>query len=140
MRLLLALLPLALAGCDTQADDTGGGDTDADTDADLSYAMDIQTIWNVSCGTGCHMGTAAGGGLPLDADRGYTNLVNVASQQAKGLDRVEPGDHLASYLWRKLDGSHIDVGGVGDRMPGGGSLDAADIATVEAWIDAGALP
>ncbi|MBE0566834.1 MAG: hypothetical protein IH621_12790, partial [Krumholzibacteria bacterium] len=120
----LALLP---AGCsDRGADpaDPGGGGPVA-----VSYAADVQPIWNASC-VGCHGGTA---GLELAAPGSRAALVGVASTNWPG-QRVVPGDPDASVLYRKLTGD----GGVGDRMPQGGALDAADIETVRRWIAEGA--
>ena len=72
---------------------------------------------------------------------GYGNLVDVPSTEAPALDRIEPGDPDASYLWHKINGTHASVGGSGNPMPApAGGLDAGTIATIEAWISGGAQP
>jgi hypothetical protein len=142
MRLLLAVLPLVLVACDASSDETGPSDSDADTDTDtdITYDDDIQPIWDTLCGAGCHMGGTTSGNLDLSPGHSYADIVNVASKQAVGLDRVEPGDHLASYLCRKLEGTQVKVGGSGVQMPMGGSLPSGDMEIIETWINAGAAP
>jgi hypothetical protein len=62
----------------------------------------------------------------------YGNLVNVASNES-ALLRVKPGASSESWLIRKLEGDGTT------RMPLiGGSLTAAEIDTIRAWIDRGA--
>jgi len=68
------------------------------------------------------------------------------------LNLIEPGDPEASYLWHKLCGTHLDVGGEGEAMPrafsfseGSGTvwnypLDRADLELIELWIEEGAPP
>jgi len=72
------------------------------------------------------------GGINLDDFEAST--LNVPS--SAGLPLIAPGDHLNSYLWRKLDGTHLDVGGNGIRMPSGAPLSDAEIGRVGAYIDA----
>ena len=74
-----------------------------------------------------------------DAATAYAALVGVASVGAPGLTRVVAGDASSSYLINKLRGTQLDVGGAGGQMPlSGGPLADADIAAIEAWINAGA--
>jgi len=102
----------------------------------LSFAMDIQPIINANCE--CHTAGAPAGLSMVD---GFGNLVDVASTEAPGLDRIEPGVPDDSYLWHKVNGTHIGVGGSGNPMPApAGGLDAGSLATLEAWILEGALP
>ena len=124
----LALLLLGAGGCSDRGSDPvapGGGGP-----APVSYAADVQPIWNANC-TGCHGGTA---GLELAAPDSRADLVGVASTNWGGV-RVAAGDPAASVLYRKISGD----GGVGDRMPQGGVLGADDIETVRRWIAEGAL-
>ncbi len=80
------------------------------------------------------------GGLGLaSAAASYANLVNVPAVAVNnpgiGLDRVEPDDIVASYLWLKVSGSSA-----GTRMPQGAAvLDATDLANIQNWINTGAL-
>ena len=62
---------------------------------------------------------------------------------------IEPGDLANSYLWHKLLGTQLSVGGAGNQMPaisggppggGGGSLGATELGLIEAWILGGAQP
>ena len=63
---------------------------------------------------------------------------NAPSIQSKYL-RVKPGQPGESYLISKLSGTHLNAGGSGARMPlGGAPLDAATLAKIKLWIDAGA--
>jgi hypothetical protein len=70
----------------------------------------------------------------------YANLVGAASEEAMGLNRIEPGDPQASYLWHKLSGTQLDVGGSGTPMPQIGMLTAEQMQAIEDWIVGGALP
>ncbi len=118
-------------------DDDCDGVVDEDTVAG-SHAVDIQPIWDADC-TLCHGSRTASGDLDLSGN-GYDDLVNVASGQLSSMDRVAPGDTATSYLWHKLRGTHLDVGGSGTAMPKAAPLSAADLATIEGWILGGALP
>jgi parallel beta-helix repeat protein len=74
----------------------------------------------------------------------YADTVDMPSSQLPTMDRVEPGDHLLSYLWHKVNGTHGGVGGSGGQMPFGctpgmNCLTPAEISAIAGWIDAGAL-
>jgi hypothetical protein len=126
-------------GGDTGTDsDTGTGTgtesgTDSSTGGALSFEEDIQPIFNTNCS--CHIAGIEAG---LNLQDAYDDLVNVPATQAD-LDRVEPGDPAASYLFLKLTDAHVGAGGEGGRMPlGGGALPRATIDLIEDWILAGA--
>ncbi len=105
-------------------------------EAALSFAMDIEPIVLANCN--CH--TAGGPPEGLDLSDGYANLVDVPSNQS-GLDRIEPGDPDQSYLWHKINDTHLSVGGANNPMPApAGGLAAGDIALIEEWILDGAEP
>ena len=53
------------------------------------------------------------------------------------MDLIEPLDPPRSYLWHKINGTHLDVGGEGDLMPPG-IFDGDTLALIEDWILAGA--
>jgi hypothetical protein len=123
-----ALLLLAAFGA--RAD--GGGEAPAP-----SWSKEIQPILNRRCVV-CHMTGAASGGLELQPKDAWANLVGVKSSQS-ALRRVEPGDPGKSYLLRKLEGTHLEAGGEGFRMPQANDpLEPAEIELFRAWIRAGA--
>jgi hypothetical protein len=151
------LLFVALAGCpaddgssdaETTGDPTTGGTTDASDGSsssgmlpDVDYEMDIQPLMNANCT--CHLqgasGTMTAPFMTLNPGISHGEIVGVASMQSD-LVRVAPGDLEASYLWHKLEGTHLDVGGMGTAMPPTTPLQAADRELVRAWILQGALP
>ena len=69
----------------------------------------------VAC-TGCHTSTGRNpsGGLNLNHDVAYANLVSVPSARKAGAIRVIPGDPENSYIVHKVEG-RSDI--VGLRMP-----------------------
>jgi hypothetical protein len=74
-----------------------------------------------------------------DVDTAFANIVDAPSNGSP-LDHIEPGDHMSSYIWHKVNGTHLDVGGGGGKMPQGGELPQDQIDTIAQWIDEGALP
>ncbi|MCF7824184.1 MAG: choice-of-anchor D domain-containing protein [Candidatus Marinimicrobia bacterium] len=89
----------------------------------VSYASTIQPIWNSKCGS-CHGSNA---GLNLSS---YTQLMNGSNSGAV----VIPGDGANSKIIQKLKGTS------GSQMPLNATpLSANTIATIETWIDQGAL-
>ncbi len=102
-----------------------------------SFSQDIVPILKRRCAT-CHLTGDEPGGMALYPEAAYDSLVGAASIEADMM-RVEPGDPQASYLFRKLEGTHIEAGGYGDPMPlEGWPLPAADIDLFKQWIAAGA--
>ena len=56
---------------------------------------------------------------------------------------IEPGSPGGSYLWHKINNTHIDQGGSGAGMPMGffggyERLSESDITIIETWINEGA--
>ena len=104
-----------------------------------SFGTDIQEIFDRrGCtASNCH-GSAMSGGLGLATGASYANLVNVLAVAANGpagLDRVEPNDILASYLWLKVSGTTA-----GPQMPLNDTpLDNIDQTNIMNWINTGAL-
>ena len=85
----------------------------------------------------CHMQGGAQGELSL-YPQPHAALVGVASTQSELL-LVKPGDVQGSYLYHKLLGSHISVGGEGDSMPYQRALlETEDLKAIEQWINNGA--
>jgi hypothetical protein len=84
--------------------------------------------------SGCHGGASPSAGLSLVADRIAGQLIGAVSPTS-GMKRVDPGNPEGSYLLKKLRG---DAGIRGSQMPLGGTLSAAAIEKIRAWIAAGA--
>lgn len=104
----------------------------------VSYEKDIVPILEQNCAT-CHLTGEEAGGMSLVGDSAIGFLVGKPSQEAPTILRVEPGAPDKSYLVMKLEGTHLDHGGSGARMPFGGfPLDDADMAKIRAWIAQGA--
>lgn len=112
----------------------------AAADLEVSYRAQIQPIFNAQC-VYCHVTGAENGGLNLSRSTSYAGLVGAASSESP-LQRVAPGKPDASYLWHKLNGSHVSVGGSGNAMPMSDPprlLEPAQRALFKAWILAGAV-
>ena len=97
----------------------------------------LQTsIFSPKCGVpGCHADPSPEQGMDLTAGHMLASTVGVDSTELSGFKRVVPGNASDSYLYMKLAG---DPRIVGERMPFGGMLTAAEIDGVKQWIDAGA--
>jgi hypothetical protein len=143
---LVAMLCVSVA-CDDTSDEMGAdgtetaGDGDGDSGA-LSYAADIQPIWDDKC-AGCHM---PGGFAELFVDLSgdsYSNVVGTLSVQATDKQLIEAGNAADSYLIAKLRNTQEAAGGSGGLMPGGMMpvpLPEDQIAMIEQWANEGALP
>ena len=119
---------------DTDTDTDADADADADTDpVDPATCEEAQGVVDQAC-TACH-GQQTYAGLDL---RQIADVIDQPATQAT-LDLVEPGDRTASYLWRKLEGTHGAAGGSGTAMPPSASLSAQDLQIVGSWIDDGAV-
>ena len=96
-------------------------DTPATT-SEVSFSIDIQPIFNTYCIV-CH---GTNGGLTLTSDVSWTELISA--------ERVIPGDHENSLLWKRL----VPIGG--SLMPQGGPpIDQVKQDLIALWIDQGAL-
>jgi hypothetical protein len=92
-----------------------------------------ENIFSGNCArSGCHSGPDPQEGLNLESGNAYSNLVGVTSSQSSLL-RVKPGSSDESWLVKKLTGDGTSV------MPPSGMLLRANIDTIAAWIDQGAL-
>ncbi len=107
----------------------------------VEFEADVQPIINANCT--CHLagssGEMAAPTLNLNPGNAHANLVGVAAVGGPG-SLVEAGSTDDSYLWHKLGGTHLDVGGAGDKMPPAVDLDADQLLVIEAWIASGAEP
>lgn len=136
LRLSGVLMLLCLAACG----DGGKDQVAAAPAAGPSLARDVQPIFDANC-VQCHMTGVAQGNLLLEDGAVHAALVNRRSSEA-AMDLVTPGQPNASYLYLKMTGGHIAAGGQGAGMPliegVYKPLDAASLATVRSWIEAGA--
>ena len=123
------------SGSSSTTPTTPTGGTDA---LEAKFSSIQSKIFTPTCAvSGCHvMGAQA---PSLEKDLAFGDLVNVPSQQAKGQTLVVRSDATASYLIRKLLGTHTEVGGSGSRMPKvGDQLSQSNIDVIKKWIDDGA--
>jgi hypothetical protein len=108
----------------------------ATTAASVSYAADVQPIFDASCaGAACHAGVMPSAGLDLRPAASYGQLVEVPAEQCASRLRVAPGAPDQSYLVDKIRGTNLCAG---TRMPKDSSLSPAEIQLVVDWIAAGA--
>lgn len=148
--LAIAVLALgsALIGC---AGSGGGGDggggkpqgpCQPPAQATVSYANNIQHVWDVSCAVpGCHIGSVPPGGLDLTPGVSYGQLVNASSTQRRTLLRIKPGDTDNSYVVLKIKGVRGRISGAsmpqgcpGFTPPGAQCLGADDLPAIVQWI------
>jgi len=103
--------------------------------ASPSFSRQIQPILDANC-VACHQAGAAQQGLVLESAAAYANVGKRSAEAAMNL--IEPGSPDSSYLFQKVNGTHLRANGQGARMPLGGALEAADIEAIRLWILAGA--
>lgn len=120
---------------DEDSGETGTGPVD-------SHDEDILPLWTYNCVIYCHGAGPEGpaAGLSLEWNLAYDELVGVQATQVDML-LVAPGAPEDSYLWHKLNDTHLDVGGAGVSMPlAQPLLDAETLERIETWIAIGAPP
>ncbi|MFI5306063.1 MAG: hypothetical protein ACHQ53_01845 [Polyangiales bacterium] len=106
---------------------------------DVGFATTVQPFINKACN--CHQSTPVlMAPFSLKVGEAYGNLVNVPSMQVPSMVRVKPGSTSDSYLWHKIDGTQLEVGGSGMIMPFTFPLNPDEKAIFERWITAGAPP
>jgi hypothetical protein len=119
-----------------------------------SFATDIQPMLTATCTsfTGCHAGkdvenstNGTGGGLNLDANVAYGELVNGPSTTGGKLPEVTPGVIAKSFLAKKLLGIGLKPPAINITMPQSCGVEPtipcltdAEIYRILAWIQAGA--
>ena len=132
--IVVALLLLTACGELKTPTGPGGGGDPIDQSATLTRLQN--EIFTPTCATiGCHDPLGQQSSLILSAGRTYAMTVDRPSVEIPSLDRVEPNDPTASYLYRKITGSGI----TGDRMPQGKPpLSDAQLKLVRDWIRRGA--
>ena len=149
-----ALIAAALSGCAGSGNEKEQGPPNDCVPPDpptISYAANIQPIYDVSCAlAGCHLGGAPTGGLNLATGVSWENTVDVKSIGRPKLDLVEPGNPEDSYLVRKIEGGPDIAGQLmppGCGAPGTGGtgdngaicLSNDDNAAIRQWISECAL-
>lgn len=101
----------------------------------VSYSLNIQSIFNSSECLSCHSGaggTGGAGGLNLEPMTSYQSLLT----PSVGNPRVLPGNPLNSVLFLKIN---CDMPGFGSRMPMDlGPLSAVRQQLIFDWIRLGA--
>ena len=144
MRIQFTVIVAALAlftGCDEKLSKIAGPSpnlepTFSSIQANVFEAPD--QAGRVAC-TGCHTSTGStpSGGLNLNHDVAYAQIVNAATRAPLGKTRVIPGDPDNSYLIQKLEGS---AGISGKRMPNNGPpyLTDGQVLVIRRWIAIGA--
>jgi hypothetical protein len=114
--------------------------------SNVLFSCDVQPIFTANCAiSGCHVGANApppGKPMSLAAGAAYANIVNVSSQQLPSMARIKPFFPDSSYLVHKIQGTHLDVGGSGLRMPfgcsGASCLSQTQIGRIRQWVTEGA--
>lgn len=123
-----------------------GVDTGMSDVADVADTADVPTgptlealhasVIAPTCGgLACHLDGQSFGGLDLDLDDGLLDRL-LAPSSVEGFDIVAPGDPDSSYMYLKLTGEYLSVGGTGSLMPLGTSgLSEAELDEVAEWIE-----
>lgn len=129
---------LLLAGC------SGGSEEAAAPVEEMAtpslFAEKVAPTLQAQCAT-CHLTGQEQGNISLVPAKAIESLVGVPSQEAPDILRVKAGDPDASYLVMKIEGTHLDHGGNGVRMPfGAAPLTDQQIADIRQWIAEGAKP
>ncbi|SIR58921.1 hypothetical protein SAMN05421829_12213 [Aromatoleum tolulyticum] len=103
----------------------------------VSFARDIVPVLRTRCAT-CHLTGDEPGGMKLYPAAAYRSIVKVRSKGSP-LQLVVPGDPAGSYLLHKIEGTHLDSGGNGVRMPfAQPPLEDETRDRIRAWIADGA--
>jgi hypothetical protein len=121
---------------------------------DVSFALDIQTIFANDCGVvGCHVPGSPTGGLVLAPGFAYSNIVNVPAPEAAALveagivNYITPGDPNDSFLNIKVNATlyqavKVATGkNLGSQMPApstGSTLTPTELTEIALWISQGA--
>lgn len=134
LALLAPVVALAtLSGCDSaEVTDDEGMAVEAPPFEDVHQVF----IDNCLCHFENSMGEKEADFLTLNIEVAHDELLAPAEQAS--LMRVAPGSLEDSYLWHKLKGTHLEVGGDGEKMPLIGEIDSAELELIETWILGGA--
>jgi mono/diheme cytochrome c family protein len=106
---------------------------DDDGDGFALIGADLQPIFDTSC-VGCHGASTASGDLVLEGPDVVETLLGESS--AAGMPYIDSGFLENSYLWHKVNGTHLSVdGGSGSLMPMGATLSSADLDLIRDAIE-----
>jgi hypothetical protein len=99
----------------------------------------VQPFLYATCAfTACHVPPLLGAGLDMETpEAAAASLPRVPSTEAPLL-RIAPARPSRSYLWHKLNGTQVSVGGSGTSMPQGETLPPGALDLIRAWILEGA--
>lgn len=137
---LHCVLGFVLAGA-AGAASAANGCTDL-TGLPINPNVEWPQIWQAlnnesSCTQNCHLGSAPVGDLDLSSPTlAIYFLVGQASSQISGLNRVEPGNPLASLLFQKVACAAPDVGS--PMPPPFGGVSVTLQGMIHDWIEQGA--
>ena len=113
----------------------------ASRDEQVSFARDVQPIFNAQC-VMCHNSDDPHAGLVLDAGLSHSQLVGMGSSETSQMLRVAAGKPDQSYIVRKLENTHLEAGGKGWWMPPpthiASSITLQDRTLIRTWIIQGA--
>jgi hypothetical protein len=129
---MVALVSSVCVACTADVDD--GSDT-------VSFSRNVQPLFDRACN--CHQSTPLMAPFSLAADVAYTNLVGKPSSELPTMQLVAAGKLNESYLWHKVNGTQLEVGGSGKIMPYTLPFvpDHPDeLRLIERWIAGGAKP
>ncbi|MEL6178220.1 MAG: DUF1592 domain-containing protein [Myxococcota bacterium] len=102
------------------------------TDPEAQLEAIAQDLFAERC-TPCHVGSTLGG-LDLNAGADLKSRLLTTSTELPTMPLVTPGQPDRSYLWHKLNNTHLDVGGSGELMPPNGALKDDELNRIQAWI------
>ena len=140
----LLVLSLSVFGCGSEESDDGAAGTAGTTnaagsggaagageggEAGQTSEVDVLALLESACGI-CHAAT-----FPTLST--LAEWPGLASQQSS-LPIITAGDHMSSYLYHKLAGTHTDApaNGSGLTMPmGSDAMTEAQLAAFAEWID-----
>lgn len=122
------------------SDDTHAGSGSGQPELPTPTLNEIaSTVLVPACGD-CHISQTLGD-LWLEPNAALRDRLLASSLQAAPMPLVTPGDPQASYLWRKVEGSHLEAGGLGEPMPLARSpLTELQTDLLRRWIAGGAPP
>ncbi len=111
------------------------------SDDSVRLSTSVQPIFDQNCAfSGCHAAPQPAQGMNLSRGQSFASIVDVPSVELPSMRRVRPFQPDSSYLVHKLEGTHLQVGGQGERMPLGRAhpLTPQQIALIRSWISQGA--
>jgi hypothetical protein len=138
----------AVEVCGNGLDDEGDGRADC-CDPDCTAVCppleveafteaEVQMLFDTECDV-CHMDGRRDGTLALDAPFLATTL-GAMSEQLREMAIITAGDRQQSYLFHKVNDTHMQIGGAGLRMPVETGLCVSDIERLGLYIDALVVP